>query len=286
MKKPYGNIEIRKTAEKRCKGYYDLVKKEIVPCRTYTDMTSSQYCQCRECQTKSGFDLCLGCNGSICRTNSDAARKFCNEEHYVYLAYFANDKFKVGTAAGYRKYERLLEQGALYSIFLAQAPNGRIARQIESSISDLGIVSRVNSTYKMNNFVIDREQEEIDRMLLKEYEYILNQIDATSKKFLIRPQYNNFTNISEKVRQSLIEESIQLDLFGGFGEPEHKAYEKIAKPEIVFGEIKAVVGSLMLMQNNGIYSVVNMKNLEGWLVDFRRKEMGEKVDGSFNKSDR
>ena len=282
----YGNIEIRKIAEKRCKGYYDLEKKEIVPCRTYTDMTSSQYCQCRECQTKSGFDLCLGCNGSICRTNSDAARKFCNEEHYVYLAYFANDKFKVGTAASYRKYERLLEQGALYSIFLAQAPNGRIARQIESSISDLGIASRVNSTYKMNNFVIDKEQEEIDRMLLKKYEYILSQIGGTSKKFLIRPQYNNFTNISEKVRKSLIEESIQLDLFGGLGEPEHKAYEKIAKPEIVFGEIKAVVGSLMLIQNNGIYSVVNMKNLEGWLVDFRKKEIGEKVDGSFNKSER
>lgn len=125
MKMLHGNIEIRKTIEKRCKGYYDLIKKEIVPCRTYENMTNSQFCQCKECQTKSGFELCLGCNGSICRTNNDAAKKFCNEEHYVYLAYFANDKFKVGTAASYRRYERLLEQGALYSIFLAQTPNGR-----------------------------------------------------------------------------------------------------------------------------------------------------------------
>ena len=47
----------------------------------------------------------------------------------MYLAYFANDKLKVGTAASYRRYERLLEQGALYSIFLAKVPNGRLARK-------------------------------------------------------------------------------------------------------------------------------------------------------------
>ena len=70
---------------KRGKGYYDLLKREIVPCQSFADLTESEYCQCKSCQTKSGFDLCLGCNGSICQTNSDTARKFCNEEHHVYL---------------------------------------------------------------------------------------------------------------------------------------------------------------------------------------------------------
>lgn len=187
MKIVVGNIKIKKTMEKHCKGYYDLLKRETVPCQSFTDLTESEYCQCKACQTKSGFDLCLGYNGSICRTNSDTARKFCNEEHHVYLAYFANDKLKVGTAASYRKYERLLEQGAVYSIFLAQTPNGRIARQLESRISNLGIASRANSSYKMNNFIIDREQEEIDKMLMKEYEFILQKIDEISQ---IAKKYN------------------------------------------------------------------------------------------------
>lgn len=286
MKIVVGNIEIKKTMEKRCKGYYDLIKKQIVPCQSFIDLTGSEYCQCRECQAKSGFDLCLGCNGSVCKTNSDVARKFCYEGHHVYLAYFANDKLKVGTAASYRKYERLLEQGALYSIFLAQAPNGRIARQLESRISDLGIASKVNSAYKMNNFIIDREQEEIEKMLMDEYKSIIQRVDDKCKKYFIKPKYNNFTNISDKVRRNLLEESRQLTLFGGMDEPEHKQYEKVSKPEGVSGEIKAAVGSLILLKKDNKYSVVNMKSLEGWLVDFKKREIGEKIDGSTDKGER
>ena len=272
--------------KKRCKGYYDLIKKQIVPCQSFVDLTGSEYCQCRECQAKSGFDLCLGCDGSVCQTNSAAARSFCHEGHHVYLAYFANDKLKVGTAASYRKYERLLEQGALYSIFLAQAPNGRIARQLESRISDLGIVSRVNSSYKMNNFIIDREQEEIEKKLMDEYESILQSVDDKCKKYFIRPEYNNFTNISDKVRQNLLEESRQLTLFGGMDEPEHKEYEKVSKPEWVSGEIKATVGSLILLKKENKYSVVNMRSLEGWLVNFKKREIGERINESTDKGER
>ena len=69
----------------------------------------------------------------------------------MYLAYFSNDKLKVGTASSYRRYERLLEQGALYSIFLAKVPNGRLARRIESEVSRLGVTTRVNASYKIKN---------------------------------------------------------------------------------------------------------------------------------------
>ncbi len=286
MKNVNGNVEIKKTAEKHCRGYYDLLRKKIIPCASFVNLTGTNYNQCKDCQEKSGFDLCLGCNGSVCQTNNNNARVFCHEGHHVYLAYFAKDKLKVGTAASYRKYERLLEQGALYSIFLAKAPNGRIARQIESQISKLGIASRVNSSYKMNNFVIDKGQEEIDKMLMQEYESILRNLDEKYRKYFIKPEYNNFTNISEQVRQNLLEESRQLNLFGVMDEPTHKEYEKVTRPENIVGEIQATVGSLMLLKRENKYSVVNMKNLEGWLVDFKRKEIGEKSNGSFDKSER
>lgn len=280
-----GFISLQRTNQKRCKGYYDLGRKQIVPCRTFKDLTGSNYSQCVECQTNSGFDLCLGCNGDNCQTNSDKAKRFCEEGHHVYLAYFANDKLKVGTAASYRKYERLLEQGALYSIFLAEVPNGRLARKIENEVSKLGITTRVNASYKMNNFVIDRTDEEIGQMLMSEYETILSKINGENKQYFIKPAYNNFTNISDKVRQNLLEESRQLTIFGGMDEPEHKEYEKVSKPECVSGEIKATVGSLILLKKDNRYSVVNMKSLEGWLVDFRKIELGEK-NGSFEQSER
>ena len=138
----------------------------------------------------------------------------------------------------------------------------------------------------MNNFVIDKGQEEIDKMLMQEYEYILRNLDEKYRKYFIKPEYNNFTNISEQVRQNLLEESRQLNLFGGMDESTHKEYEKVTRPENIVGEIQATVGSLMLLKRENKYSVVNMKNLEGWLVDFKRKEIGEKSNGSFDKSER
>ena len=205
----------------------------------------------------------------------------------MYLAYFANDKLKVGTAASYRRYERLLEQGALYSIFLAKVPNGRLARRIESEVSRLGVTTRVNASYKINNFVIDKTQEEIEQMLMDEYQTILEKISEQCREYLIKPEYNNFTNISDKVRSNLLEESRQLNLFGGMDEPEHKEYDRVPKPENVDGDIKAVVGNLMLIKKKNKYSVVNMKNLEGWIVDFKRRELGDKREnGSCEKSGR
>ena len=58
MKIVVGNIEIKKTMEKHCKGYYDLLKREIVPCQSFTDLTESEYCQCKACQTKSTLQIC------------------------------------------------------------------------------------------------------------------------------------------------------------------------------------------------------------------------------------
>ena len=99
------------------------------------------------------------------------------------------------------------------------------------------------------------------------------KISEQCREYLIKPEYNNFTNISDKVRSNLLEESRQLNLFGGMDEPERKEYDRVPKPENVDGDIKAVVGNLMLIKKENKYSVVNMKNLEGWIVDFKRREL-------------
>ena len=68
--------------------------------------------------------------------------------------------------------------------------------------------------------------------------------------------------------------------------PVHKEYERIPKPEYILGEIQATVGSLILLKSGGRYSVVNMKSLEGWLVDFKKREIGEKDNEVFDKGGR
>ena len=69
-------------------------------------------------------------------------------------------------------------------------------------------------------------------------------------------------------------------------EPEYKEYTKVYKPEYISGEIMATVGNLILLMKDNKYSVVNMKNLEGWIVDFKKREIGEKSNDSIDKGER
>lgn len=59
----------------------------------------------------------------------------CREEHAIYLAAFAPDRFKVGVTRSWRLQTRLYEQGADRAAHLRTVPDGRIARQVEADIA-------------------------------------------------------------------------------------------------------------------------------------------------------
>ena len=118
------------------------------------------------------FYKCVRCHGNDCYVKNGDVLKYCNTPHYVYLAYFPNGKIKVGTASEIKKYNRLLEQGAVFSISTAKTPTGKIARQIEKNIIDNGITGAVTTTYKMKNIVFDNEEKLIRKELIEKYKDI------------------------------------------------------------------------------------------------------------------
>jgi hypothetical protein len=69
----------------------------------------------------------------------------CHEEHAVYLAAFAPDRFKVGVTRSWRLATRLEEQGADRGVRIRTVENGRIAREIEAELAGEidGLVDRV-----------------------------------------------------------------------------------------------------------------------------------------------
>jgi hypothetical protein len=73
---------------------------------------------------------CARCSGD-CEKPIDA----CEEEHAVYLAGFAPDRFKVGVTRSWRLHARLREQGADRAAHLRTVSDGRIARRIEREIA-------------------------------------------------------------------------------------------------------------------------------------------------------
>ncbi len=262
-----GILNIKRHNEKYCKGYYDLIKRTHFPCITFPTSLDSKYSQCKQCEALSGFSQCLGCTGASCKTNSVKALKYCKNPHYVYLAYFEGGIIKVGTAVDFRKHERLLEQGALYSFFIAKTPTGRIARIIEAAIGRQGIASRVAISQKAKNLIITSDVDYIHEQLLYTYNKLVRILDKSCTQYFIEPVVNNFLELSSKVKSLFIEEYEQITLFGTSKELVYKEYEFISHPEKIQGEVMSVIGSLIILREKGQVVVANTKGLTGWMVE-------------------
>lgn len=74
---------------------------------------------------------CARCTGD-CAMPIEA----CHEEHAVYLAGFAPSTVKVGVTRSWRLEQRLREQGADRGAHIRTVKNGRIARQLETDMTE------------------------------------------------------------------------------------------------------------------------------------------------------
>lgn len=264
IKKSIGYIKIKITDERKCNGYYDLLARKYKPC-IKIDVEISETHQCDYCKNQSGFYECLRCDGKMCISKNPIAKEFCNQKHVVYIALFGNEKFKVGTAAEYRKYARIEEQGAIASMFIAMTSTGKIARFIESYISTLGFTLQVNSNFKINNLIIEKDKSQINEILKNKYNEIKKKMPEPLKKYLIEPEINYFENINEINKRILMkEETTQLSLFND--EKIIKTYDICLKPTLIIGTIKNVVGTIVIVENQGIH-VYDTKKIEGYIVE-------------------
>ena len=192
-----GFVNIIRTDIRKCNGYYDLLERSYVPCVNFDKELSLQASQCEDCKKLSSFELCIRCDGKICRNDNVVAKRFCYQRHIVYIALFGNDKYKVGTAANYRKYARILEQGAVASMFIAETEDGKVARKLEHIIAQFGFSLQVNSNYKINNLIIDQKREEIYEKFYLQFEKIKQQLPIIFHKYLIDPQINYYEKIND-----------------------------------------------------------------------------------------
>jgi hypothetical protein len=105
--------------ERRCAGAFR--GGEHVAC----DVPDGPYCP----NHRSTW-VCARCTGDCLKDTMD-----CYDDHAVYLAAFAPDRFKVGVTKLRRLDTRLREQGADRAAHLRTVANGRIAREIEAGIA-------------------------------------------------------------------------------------------------------------------------------------------------------
>ena len=92
-------------------------------------------------------------------------RAYLMQQHWLYVATFANGASKVGTASNLRKWNRLAEQGAVVARYVARADDGRVVRILEDMLTrDAGLPQQVRSAAKAAALVAPAPAVELDAL--------------------------------------------------------------------------------------------------------------------------
>jgi predicted kinase len=251
-----GYINIKKQNMKICTGYYDLHEAKAYPCSNQAELTHSNLDVCRDCNELMGFRHCVMCRGNICKATNSDALVLCEREHILYLAYFPDNKVKVRTTLMERRYERVLEQGAIFSLFIASA-NGREIRKIENAVSKLGITPQVAQKYKLRNVFNYTDSVTAQQELYEKLDFIKSQLSKEFTQKFITPEFNDFGYLQNSL--SCFKQSDGLN--------KCPSYEVLDSVDAIAGNIVAVIGNVGVVVSDEKITAVNLKDLSGWLVE-------------------
>jgi hypothetical protein len=85
------------------------------------------------------------------------------QDHWLYVATFADGSTKVGTASDRSKWTRLAEQGAVVARYVARADDGRVVRVLEDAVTfHTGLPQAVRSAAKTAALSRPLAQSELD----------------------------------------------------------------------------------------------------------------------------
>ena len=152
--------------------------------------------QCERCQTKD--NIAAANMHQAHRRGRDAIGKamaaYLTHPHRLYVAIFRDGSTKVGTTRGVSGGNRLVEQGAWYASYLAQADDGFFVRELEDSITEkLGIRQAVDTRKKFAGHLqplLDQELENQLTQLANEIQKVLTK-EIGAKGSLLDDQWSN-----------------------------------------------------------------------------------------------
>lgn len=125
-----GRVRLQPLPERYCTDFYD--GQEGRPCPEGTRLRRGA--QCEACQLRDAFRPCMRCDGTRCPRLSPAMRRYCRQDHHLYLACFGDETIKVGTASHPRRTARVVEQGPLAAVRVARG-EGPAIKRMERALS-------------------------------------------------------------------------------------------------------------------------------------------------------
>lgn len=136
-----------------CLGHqlvHDRTHRTHVPCPSQNQISHGT--QCDGCaaadQTRAMHDFHRSGRAGV------GLRDYLMQEHWLYIASFANGATKVGTAANPSKWRRLAEQGAICASYVGWAADGAQIRILEDTVTrELGFTQQVRAQAKVRGLL-------------------------------------------------------------------------------------------------------------------------------------
>ncbi len=193
--------------------------------------------------------------------------------HVVYLALFNKNLIKVGVSKKERKELRQLEQGSHYTLFVAQTPDGILARQVETLLRKSGLTDKVKPSQK-KEFLCPEIAEKEGEQILKEM--FLSHQKAFSEHTLLQnflAKNPEFVSWKSAYHLTNIEQSA-------------KAFHSVelGEGESVSGKIIAMKGPFLVIETPEELVSVCAKNLLGREIEFEEKPAGLVLQSAFQSA--
>lgn len=250
-------LSIEITGDKYCPGYYHPIKNLRYNCPFSKKILNKNKSQCSYCFKKGGgFVASTGTKGNI---DKEIEAFILNSPHYLYLNLFPNNIIKVGVTREQRYLNRILEQGAIATLFIAKS-NGESIRDLEKEISlKFGLPEKIGYNLKLQILNYQISENRAKEILFDKYQEIISVIKK--KIFLKNPLF--FFNL----------EKFMIDFSKII--PSIYVIKNINIGSVISGEIVGIVGDFLIFRNykEENWAIQANKLLSGHLINLFLNEV-------------
>lgn len=250
---------------RRCTGYEK--SGEWHPCVQKTEGVK----KCEDCKHKEGMSAIQYCDGFNTSLFGADELEALSKPHYLYFALFDRNLIKVGVSTTSRGFLRQIEQGAHFTLVIAEGMWGVPARQMETMISRSGMVDKIQGSQKKDIIFPDLSPEEGESILQKL---------AQEKLPLVTAYRNDFQQfISEYPKFYSWDKEYHLSEARTVTKPLQDISLKVG--ESLSGKLIAAKGPFLILETEREKILIDAKNLKGCEVNFSERPIGLEKESGF-----
>lgn len=242
--------------KKYCIGYHSRDEyHHYEPCPKANEIEIGT--QCGRCKSNDVLFPCMICDGSKCHAEQ-RMKDICDvTPTSIYVTIF-DTYLKVGVSKKERLTKRWIEQGADLASEIAVVPNGMLAREIESRISQTFEISKGVRFNRKVNSMRNSSPHNSDEHARTMTEEIMLKLETISH--WVATEYG-----SEYARSPAL-----IDLSSNYTlKSDGRANRlEVSKVETLGGIFKGMKGSIFCINSNGVDYMLDIRDLRGHLSKF------------------